>query len=112
MNGEEIIAKLKELGEKHEFQPGQIVNHQVEDDVLQTIKDCVGDFYQVSYERTGSDYDRLQIVYKFEDHGVYLALHAYYSSWDDSDFADSTWEEVEPIAAIIYEPVRKKNGKA
>lgn len=112
MTGDELIAALNKLGEEHEFLPHHLAENHLEGSQLQAVKDVAGDFYQVSYERTGSDYDRLQIVIKFEDHGVFLALHAYYSSWDDSDFTDSLWEQVEPVPAVVYEPVRKKNGKA
>jgi len=115
MNSKEFIAKLEraisELGGNSEFMQYYGLNQEdieasfnhpnyprTREDLApdQALVDALGSFKQVLRERCGSDMDVMRYVYHFSDHGIFLAMDAYYSSWDSPSF-DNDWYEVRPV---------------
>ena len=69
----------------------------------QALLDAVGPFKQVLRKRCGSSADTLRFVYHFETPNLYLAIDAFYSSWDSPDFGNADWYEVKPVEVTSTE---------
>jgi hypothetical protein len=107
MTGDEIIAALDKFAETHYLTPAKIVDRYLSQEELDTVEAVTGPFHFVYQDRVGYDYDREQVVLLFEKHNVYIAADGHYSSWDGTDWSYAKWIEVEPVPAVVYEPVKR-----
>ena len=90
MNFKEIIEKTKEL----DMSNSDIGYGEFDEAVFGKIKQVFGQ----GGEGKGEDWER---VYFFEEHGVYLSMSGFYSSYNGTDFDGYEPKEVTPKEKTI-----------
>jgi hypothetical protein len=93
MNFKELVDLLNEKSTKEEF------GYQDLD------ANTFGQIKCVKHEGGEDEGSHYETVYHFIDHGIYIKLVGYYSSYEGADFSDAEYEEVKPRekTVIVYE---------
>lgn len=93
MNGQELLAGLKETMSKFDISAWQLISgDDVEDDAAQYLNETFGEYEQVfeerdPYKNSNERHDEV-VVLKFKDHNVFVMFEGEYSSWNGTEYED------------------------
>jgi len=109
MKAQELISTLKSILKEHAVGIKYFAWGDYKDEVYDAIKAKLGDYDSVFEDRLASgDHDHYQVVWKFEDHNVFVSVIGWYDSNNGTDFDSADLIEVEPVEVktIEYQKVK------
>lgn len=108
MNGKEVIAKIREILEKHEVSVSELAREECPQEAWDEMEQELGTFKLAHHGRPAYGHDEMLVVYELPKHGVHVAMSGYYDSWSGTDWSCAELEEVRPVERkyTAYETVK------